>query len=221
MTGTGPRDGRIETIAGGHPGDDQRGATAPTRTIGQSARRVGGLERVTGGYRYLADMPLEGVQHVKLVHLDCARARIVSIDTRDAERVPGVRIVATADDLPQPVARFGPGYADRPLLAVGETKYHGEPVAVVVAETLDAAREAAAAVRVEYEELPAVVSIGQALDRASPLVRDPDLRAPDDPCRETNTLTEWSFGWGDVDAARADHVIENRYTTAATTHCEP
>jgi CO/xanthine dehydrogenase Mo-binding subunit len=158
------------------------------------------------------------VLHVKLVHIDCARARIISIDTAPALKVPGVVAIATADGLPQPIPRFGPAYADRPLLAVGETKFHGDAVAAVVAETLDAAREAAALVRVEYEELPAVLTVAGALDGAGPLVREPDLRPPDDPFRATNTLTEWDFGWGDVDAATADHVIENVYTAASTTH---
>ena len=70
-------------------------------------------------------------------------------------RVPGVRLVMTAADLPQPMPRFGPQRHDRPVLATGETKYHGEPVAAVAAETQDAAEEAAALVTVDYEELPA------------------------------------------------------------------
>ncbi len=186
--------------------------------IGQSARRVGGLQRVTGEQRYVADIQVEGALHVKLVHLDCARARIGPIDKSAAQKVTGVVAVVTAADLPQPVARFGPGYADRPLLAVGETKFHGEPVAVVIAETLDAAREAAALVRVEYEELPAVLTVAQALDPDAALVREPELRPGDDAFRQTNTLVEWNFGWGNVDAARADHVIENVYRAASTTH---
>ncbi len=186
--------------------------------VGRSERRVGGLERVTGAQRYIADIPLEGALHVKLVHLDCARARIVTVDKSAAEMVAGVRAVVTAGDLPQPVARFGPGYADRPLIAVGETKYHGEPVAAVVADTRDAAEEGARLVRVEYEELPAVLTVAQALDPSSPLVREPELRPADDPCRETNTLAEWNFEWGDVDSAGADHVIENVYSAPAMTH---
>ncbi|MGH2446356.1 MAG: xanthine dehydrogenase family protein molybdopterin-binding subunit [Candidatus Limnocylindria bacterium] len=192
--------------------------SAAHEPIGTSARRVGGVERVAGAYRFVADLELDGMQHVQLVHLDCARARIVSIDTAAAERVRGVNLVVTADNLPQPVPRFGPGYADRPLLAVGETKYHGEPVAAVVADTLDAAREAAPLVRVELEELPAVLTVADAIDRAAPLVREPDLRPADDPNRESNTLAGWTFGWGDVDHALADEIIERRYTAAATTH---
>lgn len=186
--------------------------------IGTSAPRVGGVERVTGAQRYVADIQLDGVLHVKLVHLDCARARIAAIETDAAERVRGVHAVLTADRLPQPVARFGPGYSDRPLLAVRETKYHGEPVAAVVADSRDAAEEAARLVRVEHEQLPAVLSVEQALDPGSPLVRELELRPPDDPLRDTNVLAEWHFGWGDVETASADHVIDNVYRAAATTH---
>ena len=210
-------DGRSEKVAGNlpHAGSAAGSDDGP---IGQSARRVGGLERVTGAQRYVADIALDGALHVKLVHLDCARARIDSINTTAADKVPGVRAVVTARTLPQPVARFGPGYADRPLLAVDETKFHGEPVAAVVAETLDAARDAAELVRVEYEELPPVLTVAQALDPAAPLLRAPELRPADDPHRDTNILAEWDFGWGDVDVARADHVIENVYLAASTTH---
>ena len=186
--------------------------------IGRSERRIGGTERVNGAQRYVADIALEGVQHVRLVHLDVARARIDRIDTAAAERVPGVIAVVTAQQLPQPVPRFGPGYADRPLLAVDETTYHGEPVAAVVAETRDAADEAARLVRVEHQALPAVLTVAQALDPASPLVRNPQLRAADDEFRDTNILTEWRFGWGDVEGATAEHVVERRYTAASTTH---
>ena len=153
--------------------------------VGQSASRVGGVERVTGAQRYAADLRLPNVLHVKLVHLDCARARIVSIDAAEAARVPGVRCTMTAADLPQPVPRYGPAYSDRPVLAVGETKFHGEPLAAVAAETEDAAREAASLVRVAYEELPAVATIDDALDPRSPLVQDPALR-PNDPRANSN-----------------------------------
>ena len=141
--------------------------------VGASPRRVGGHERVTGDQMYVADIRVPDVLHAKLVTLDCARARIVSIDTTAAEAVPGVRLVMTPAHLPVPMPRFGPQFEDRPVLAVGQTQYHGEPVAAVAAETKDAAEEAARLVKVDYEELPAVVTIEAALDPAAPLVRDP------------------------------------------------
>jgi CO/xanthine dehydrogenase Mo-binding subunit len=188
-----------------------------TGRIGTSPNRVGGIGRVTGLNEYVADIRLPGVLEARLVTLDCARARIISIDASDAIKVPGVRLVMTAADLPQPVPRFGPQFEDRPVIAVGETKYHGEPVALVAAETKDAAEEAAGLVHVEYEELPAVFTLAAALDRAAPLVQEPALR-PNDRLAATNVLREHRIGWGDVDAATADVVVENTYTFPMVTH---
>ena len=179
--------------------------------VGGSPRRVGGHDRVTGFQRYAADIHLPDELHARLVAIPAARARIISVDTRAARQVPGVCLVMTAADLPQPVPRFGPQFQDRPVLAVGEVKYHGEPVAAVAADSKDAAEEAARLVRVEYEELPAVFTIATALDPAAPLVQDPVLR-PGDPLAGTNMLREHRVGWGDVDAATADLVVEHTYT---------
>jgi CO/xanthine dehydrogenase Mo-binding subunit len=191
------------------------------RWVGRSAKRVGGIERVTGTQQYTADIRNDNALQVKLVHLNCARARVVAIDAEAALRVDGVRCIMTAADLPQPVPRCGPAYSDRPVLAVGETKYFGEPVAAVAAETTDAAEEAAALVRVEYEELPAVLTAGSALDPASPLVQDPAIR-PRDPLAGTNILKEWVFDRPETgsgpDDVPADCVIENDYTFPMVTH---
>ena len=180
--------------------------------VGASPARVGGLDRVTGRQAYVADVHLGDALHAKLVGLDCARARIIAVDTSAALEVPGVRVVITAADLPQPVPRFGPQFQDRPVLAVGETHYHGEPIAAIAAETRDAAEEAARLVRVDYEELPAVFTIAGALDPAAPLVQDPTLR-PGNPLAHTNILREHHYGWGDVDAASAEAevVVEGTY----------
>ena len=90
----------------------------------------------------MADIHLPDELHARLVTVPVARARIVAIDASDALAVPGVHLVMTAADLPQPMPRFGPQVEDRPVLAIGETKYHGDPVAVVAADTKDAAEAA-------------------------------------------------------------------------------
>ena len=187
--------------------------------IGDAPRRVGGEARVTGRQQYVADIHLAHELHVKLVTLPVARARIGGIDTSGALAVPGVRFVVTAADLPQPVPRFGPQFRDRPIIATGETKYHGDPVAAVAAETKDAAEAAARLVRVAYEELPAVTTVAAALDLAAPLVQDPAIR-PNDPLAATNVLREHPVSWGDLDAAAAsaDLVVENVYTFPMVTH---
>src|SRR5699024_4603610 len=105
----------------------------------------------------------------------CGHARIRSIDTSEALTIEGVRGVVTPADLPYPMPRFGPTLMDWPLLAVNETKFFGEPVAVVAAETKDAAEAAARSVKVDYEELPCVLTIEDALDPRMPLVREPEL----------------------------------------------
>jgi CO/xanthine dehydrogenase Mo-binding subunit len=180
--------------------------------VGVGVARVGGLDRVTGRQAYVADIPLDDVLHVKLVTLPVARARIGPIDSRAACDVPGVRLVMTSSDLPQPMPRFGPQRRDRPVIATGETKYHGDPVAAVAAETRDAAEEGARLVAVDYEELPALHTLSGALAADAPLVQDPALRAKD-PHGSTNVLHEHRHSWGDMNAAArvADVVVEGRY----------
>ena len=214
-------DNSAGTDAGGGP---HRAAHASGRHgqnletyVGANVRRFGGRERVSGTQQFLADIALPDMLHVKLVTLDAARARIISIDTTEARAVPGVVDIITARDLPKPVPRFGPVYKDRPVLAVGESKYHGEPVAAVAAESIEAAELAVSLVRVEYETLPAVFSLARALAAGAPLVQDPALRAGD-PLAATNILKERRYGWGDVDAAKADVVIESSYSFPMVTH---
>src|SRR5947208_654437 len=193
--------------------EDQRGAAPRASGVGATAPRVGGLERVTGRQEYVADLPHADALRVKLVTVDAARARLQAIDTSSALALPGVRLVLTAADLPRPMPRFGPQRRDRPVLADRETKYHGEPIAAVAAETVDAAEEAAGLIRVDYEELPAVQTIAGSLAPDAPLVQDPSLR-PGDPLANSNVLREHRYGWGDVGAAEAEAnvVIEGTYT---------
>ena len=188
--------------------------TALEGRVGDSPNRVGGIDRVTGAQQYLADLHPADALHAKLVTVDCAHARIRGVDKAPALALPGVRLVLTADDLPQPVPRFGPQREDRPVLATGETKYHGDPVALVVADTREQAEAGAAAVRVDYEELPAVFTVAAALAPDAPLVQDQVLRSGD-PRRETNVLNEHVVAWGDVEAAAAEPgltIVERRYS---------
>ena len=176
------------------------GRPMSTGLIGDVSRSaVGGIGRVTGAYRVPGRHPAaRRAARPGSSRIDCARARIRAIDTSAAWLVPGVSMVMTAADLPQPVPRFGPQFRDRPVLAVGETKYHGEPVAAVAADTPDAAEEAARLVRVDYEELPAVFTLAAALDPGcARWCRTRRLR-PGDPLAATNVLPSTAYGWGDV-----------------------
>lgn len=188
--------------------------------VGTSPHRFGGLGRVTGHQEYLADIHAPEALHVKLVTLDCARAKILGIDAAAAEEVPGVAFVMTPDDLPDPMPRFGPQAQDRPVLAVGETKYHGQPVAAVAAETRDAAEEAASLVVVKHEVLEGgIFNVKDALAPGATLVQEPSMREGD-PLADTNIWREHHFGWGDVEAVEgdADLVVENEYYFPMMTH---
>jgi CO/xanthine dehydrogenase Mo-binding subunit len=189
-------------------------------TIGTEAARNGGLDRVTGGQQYVADLKVADALQVKLVSLDVSRARIVSIDTSAAAAVPGVRMVMTAADLPDPMPRYGPHAQDRPVLAVGQVNYHGEPVAAVAADTKEIAEAAVRLVKVEYEPLPAIFTVDAALAPDAFLVQDPAIRRPNDPLANTNKFSEYTFGWGDVDAVvgEADLIVENTYEYPMVTH---
>lgn len=188
------------------------------RGLGTSARRVGGVDRVTGAQQFTADVTIDDVLHVALVSLDCGRAAIQDIDASAAEGLDGVVRVFTAGDFPRPMPRFGPRFPDRPVIASAETRYHGDPVAAVVAVSKEAARAGAASVKVQYTELAGVYTIDQALDPDSPLVVETDLREDDDPWRETNIRQVWDWGWGDVEEIAADLVIDETYEFPMVTH---
>jgi len=185
--------------------------------IGKSVQRRGIEERVKGSLKFAADLKFDNMLHVKLVRLNCAHARIISIDTTEAYKLDGVRYILTAEDLPKPMPRFGPFVDDQPVIATGETKFYGEPLAAVAATSEDIAEKAAKLVKVNYEELPGVYTIEQALSSDAPLVQEPSLRK-DDPRKDTNIFQEWNYGWGDPQNAEADLVIEDTFNYPMTVH---
>ena len=172
--------------------------------IGKSVQRRGIEERVKGSLKFAADLKFDNMLHVKLVRLNCAHARIISIDTTEAYKLDGVRYILTAEDLPKPMPRFGPFVDDQPVIAIGETKFYGEPLAAVAATSEDIAEKAAKLVKVNYEELPGVYTIEQALSpdapsdqaqrtgryRPSPSLTRPSPASPPAPVPSTNR--KWS-----------------------------
>ena len=175
--------------------------------VGTSVRSKEAPRQVVGRGHFVDDMTMPRMLHAFIVRSPYGHARIVSVDATAALALPGVHLVMTADDLPQPVPRFGPQFDDRPVLAVGETKYHGEPVALVVADTRELAEQAAALVRVEHEILPAVFTIAAALAADAPLVQDPAIRRAF--CDPGEVLLAWIVAGTptrSVHAKRADDV---------------
>ncbi|HYU19861.1 MAG TPA: xanthine dehydrogenase family protein molybdopterin-binding subunit [Chloroflexota bacterium] len=124
-------------------------------------RRVDGPEKVTGAALYAGDVPLPGLLVGIALRSPIPHARITALDVSAARRLPGVRAVLTGADLPVPL--IGRGLRDMPPLAWQRVRFVGEKIAVVAAETRDAAEEALNAIRLEYEDLPGVFDIETAL----------------------------------------------------------
>jgi len=148
--------------------------------IGGNPRRHDGTDKVTGRAQYGADIRLPGMLYGAMLRSPHAHARILSIDTRAAEVHPGVRAVVTAGDLPDvesKTAELGEGTIDlrhqsNNILAKDKALYFGHAIAAIAAVNVHAAEAAAALIRVEYELLPPVLDVRQAMQPASPVLLD-------------------------------------------------
>jgi len=138
------------------------------RVVGKSEPRHDARDKVTGAAKYPADLVRADMLHLKAVFAGRAHARILGIDTSAALREPGVVAVFTAADVPY--NRYGLIAEDQPVLCGDVVRYAGDRVALVVANSTEAAAAAARLVRVEYEELPAVTNAREALAAGAPLV---------------------------------------------------
>ena len=141
-----------------------------TRAVGQRVRRIDAPAKLTGHERYTGDLRIPGMLIARPVTSPYAHARVRSIDPARALEVPGVVRVLTSDDLP--LARDESGAPVKAPIASGEAVYAGQFIALVLAESDAAAEDGAAAVVVEYEPLPVIVTLDEGLDPAAPHIRE-------------------------------------------------
>jgi len=176
--------------------------TTPIRgVIGESARRVEGIPKVTGAFAFGSDLHAEGMLWGATVRSPHASARIVSVDVSAAARMDGVAAVLTAADVPGRKT-FGLEFCDQPVIAGDVIRFAGEPVAIVAAEHPEQARAAAAAVVVEYEPLPVVSDMEQALAPGAPQVHE-----------FGNVLRHVHIVRGDLEASGAEVWVDGYYET--------
>jgi len=181
--------------------------------------RVEGPAKVTGAARYTADILLPGMIWGKVLRSPLPHAKIVSIDTREAEQMPGILAVLTAKDLPDLLT--GRLVYDMPVLAIDRVRFIGEKVAVVAAEDPDMAEDALASIDVEYEEMPAVFDAHEAMNPEAPLLH-PDYRsyahAPEkffSDIPNVHSHVTWELGDIDKGFALAKQVFEHTFNTPA------
>ncbi len=186
--------------------------------VGQPVRRFEDSRLLTGRGRYQDDVTLPRQAYTVFVRSPHAHARIVSIDTSAARGAPGVIAVYTgkdydADGLGMPKAAMprkkidgSPMFApQRPALVSDRARYVGDPVAMVIAETLDQAKDAAELVEIDYEPLPSVTSLAEAAEPGSPRVWD------ENPDNISHTFERGERAATDAAFARAAYVVRRRY----------
>ena len=208
------------------------------KVIGTRPVRQDGAEKVTGRARYSADINLPGMLHAKMLRSPHAHARIRSIDTTKAEALPGVRAVVTSAALPQPTgiltdigegAMLNPKFLSNNCLAAGKALYKGHAVAAVAAINIHIAEQALALIEVDYEVMPAVTDILDAMKDDAPVlhdrlanmtstnVRSGGLRDEADGTESTNIANHFFFEMGDIEQGfkDADVIVEREFRTSS------
>jgi CO/xanthine dehydrogenase Mo-binding subunit len=171
--------------------------------IGQPVARDDAVDKVTGSAQYTHDLALPGMLHAALVLSPHASARIVSIDTSEAESMPGVRTVLTGEGL---CYQLGLYLQDKCILARDTVRYQGEAVVAVAADTLDIAKAACQRIHVTYDPLPSVLDPRGAMEADAHLVH-PNLHTYDHmkgvffPKPHTNIAHHQKIRKGDFDRA--------------------
>jgi CO/xanthine dehydrogenase Mo-binding subunit len=140
--------------------------------IGTNVRRIDGVEKVSGQGLYTGDLRLPGMAYAKVLRSPLPHARIRRIDSRKAAALPGVVAVVSRDNLNVASNAFGAYVKDQQILATDKVRYVGDMVAAVAAVEDGVAEEAARLIHVEYEELPAVYTIEEALRDGALLVHE-------------------------------------------------
>lgn len=189
--------------------------------VGRSIPKLENREKVLGCAQYIDDLYRPGMLHAAILGSPHAHAKILSYDLSEALAAPGVVAVLTGDDVPAD-GRMGAFIKDEHAIAKGKVLYLGEPVAAIAAETLEQARAAVNLIRVEYEELPAILSPEAGLIPGAAILH-PDVASyvkVFDAGSEGNLCSRTELTEGDVDAAwsRCAAIVEGEFTTEAQAH---
>lgn len=177
--------------------------------IGAALPRPDAVGKVNGQTRYPADLVKPGMYHLQVVFAGRPHARILALETEKAHRHPGVIAVLTAADVP--CNAFGLIDADQPVLCADIVRFTGDKVALVVAESKEAALGGAKLVAITYEDLPVIADAQAALAADAPLVH---------PERGSNQLLHFPIRRGDIEQgfAQADVILEEDFTTSWQEH---
>ncbi|MDR3576110.1 MAG: xanthine dehydrogenase family protein molybdopterin-binding subunit [Anaerolineaceae bacterium] len=184
--------------------------------IGRSVPRIDGEIKVSGRAKYVTDLSSPGMLYAKILFSDRPHAKILRVDTSKAEAMDGVRAVITAANAPKIL--YGLYVFDRYIFARDGVRHIGEPIAAVAAVSKKIAIAAVKLIEVEYEDLPAVFSIEDALKTDAPVIHA-DIKSYSGISayvKYGNVCMDASVGMGDIQKgfAEADYIFENVYRTS-------
>ncbi|MEI9476578.1 MAG: molybdopterin cofactor-binding domain-containing protein [Deltaproteobacteria bacterium] len=174
--------------------------------VGKSVERTDGRVKVTGSARYAGDLVAPGMLHGKILRSPLAHAKILNIDTSRAKALPGVMAVITGKDFPGIPFGTRPDIRDQIPMPITKVHHFGEGVAAVAAFDEDTAEEALDLIKVEYEELPVVLTAADALRPGAPLVNE---------FKKTNIAYTSDFIFGDIEKGfkEAEHIREETFSS--------
>ncbi|EAP76080.1 xanthine dehydrogenase family protein molybdopterin-binding subunit [Roseovarius nubinhibens] len=186
------------------------------KVVGTRVKRPDGIDKVTGRAQYGADLVVPGMLTGAILRSPHAHATINSIDTSEALALPGVKAVVTRADFAALDDDEMIDIADN-CLARDKVLYHGHAVAGVAAKDAQTARKALKLIKVDYTPLPHVTDVDAAMKPGAPVVQSGRQEENVQPEHSENVTGYCEFGHGDVEAgfAKADHIIERDFKTAA------
>src|SRR5688572_20640212 len=198
--------------------------------VGQSVYRKDAAQKVTGQVLHVGNIEMPGMLHVAVLRSPYPHARIARIDKSRAEKVRGVAVVLTGADIakmPGIDPHFGPAFRDQPILAVEKVCYVGDPVVAVAAQDRRTAEDALELIEVQYEPLPAVLDVLEAVKPGAPLVHEQHRPAKAfadlahvKSGQQSNICYHFKLRTGDVDKAfaEADRVFEDTFSSPPAQH---
>lgn len=179
--------------------------------IGKSAPRIDGIAKATGRAKYTGDLKFPNMLVGKILHSPHAHARIINIDTSEAEKLPGVKAVITHRDVPSTKYGLSPARWDETIFCIDKVRFVGDKVAAVAAVDEETAYKALKLIKVDYEVLPSVFDPFEALEEGAPQIFEE---------YPGNVNTEIHQHFGDVDKAfkEAYYVRHDRFNGQRTYH---
>ncbi len=196
---------------------------------GQRVQRIDAQEKVTGRGVYAGDIKLPGMLYGKVLRSPLPHALIRRIDARNAASLPGVVAVLTRDNLPVAFPYTGSFAKDQPIVAMEKVRYEGDVVAAVAATEEGIAEEALKRVEVDYEELPGVYTVEEALEEGAPLVHE-RIQGRKEPSygrgatqlihENSNICLHFRYARGEVEKGfgEADLVLEDTFLFPSAQH---